>query len=153
MNYYDEGQEQYEEIAIQAIDNMPLGAVIDYSGNDVPVGWEKINDYSTTETNTGKTWTDGSTIYRLVIEITDTNNTNQWKNYTYATLGIPSNATNMRLVELYKYMTQAGAVIQEDYLADGYRLQNDMTNKRFSVLGNGITYDKYIFIIEYTKSS
>ena len=67
MNYYDEEQEQYEEIAIQAIDNMPLGEVIEYSGNDVPVGWEKINDYSTTEVDTGKTWIDGKPIYRKVI--------------------------------------------------------------------------------------
>ena len=54
MNYYDEVQEQYEEIAIQSTDNMPVGAVIEYSGNDIPVGWEKINDYSTTEQDTAR---------------------------------------------------------------------------------------------------
>lgn len=70
MNYYDESQEQYEEIAVQSTDNMPVGAVIEYSGNDVPVGWEKVNDYSTNEVNTGKTWIDGKPIYRKVIEYT-----------------------------------------------------------------------------------
>lgn len=66
MNYYDESQEQYDEIAVQSTDNMPVGAVIEYSGNDVPVGWEKVNDYSETEQDTGKTWVDGKKIYRKV---------------------------------------------------------------------------------------
>lgn len=48
-------------------DTLPIGSEIDYDGETAPVGWEEIEDYSTTAINTGKKWIDGKDIYRQVI--------------------------------------------------------------------------------------
>lgn len=67
MKYKNNGQ--WEEITIKALDSMPVGSIVDYDGqiSDIPAGWTQVNDYSTTEMNTGKTWIDGSKIYRKVL--------------------------------------------------------------------------------------
>ena len=58
-----------ESIYVKALDSLPVGSQIEFSGTDIPAGWEEVNDYSTTEVNTGKKWIDGKDIYRKVVEI------------------------------------------------------------------------------------
>lgn len=53
-------------------DTLPIGSEVDYTGTDIPAGWEVVDSYSTSEVNTGQTWIDGKPIYRKVIDITDT---------------------------------------------------------------------------------
>ena len=48
-----------DELGFVNLDTMPIGSEVDYDGNDVPLGWEEVEDkgeiYSTTETRVG-TW-------------------------------------------------------------------------------------------------
>ena len=52
-------------------DKLPIGAIVDYDGVDIPNGYEEVEDYlpiySTTEQVIG-TWIDGKPIYRKVID-------------------------------------------------------------------------------------
>lgn len=48
-------------------DSLPIGTQVVYNGASIPDGWEEVEDYSTTEIDTGKTWIDGKPIYRKVI--------------------------------------------------------------------------------------
>lgn len=50
-------------------DNLPVGTTAEFTGQDadIPNGWVKVNDYQTSEVDTGKTWIDGKHIYRKVI--------------------------------------------------------------------------------------
>lgn len=58
--------EQLEKVYVKALDSLPVGSQIEFSGTDIPTGWEQVNDYSTTEMKTGKKWIDGKDIYRRV---------------------------------------------------------------------------------------
>ena len=62
-----------ETVYVKALDSMPVGTQIEFTGDTIPTGWEEVNDYSTTEIDTGKKWIDGSTIYRKVFDITSPN--------------------------------------------------------------------------------
>lgn len=51
-------------------DAVPIHSIFDYDGDTVPTGYEEVEeteDYSTSETKTGKKWIDGRPIYRKVI--------------------------------------------------------------------------------------
>lgn len=48
-------------------DTLPIGSEVDYTGTDIPAGWEEVESYSTSEVNTGQTWIDGKPIYKKVI--------------------------------------------------------------------------------------
>lgn len=143
MNYYDESQEQYEEIAVQSTDNMPVGAVIEYSGNDIPVGWEKVNDYSTTEQDTGKTWIDGKKIYRKVIQETIS---------TSGTHNISIGESNLS-TRMIKYW----------HFATGSYILNEFDNGEINTWldSNGIVFvnpssfstGSFLAIVEYTKTN
>ena len=56
-----------ETVYVKALDSMPVGSQVEFTGNTIPAGWEEVNDYSTTEIDTGKKWIDGKKIYRKVI--------------------------------------------------------------------------------------
>lgn len=58
--------DQWVDVNIKALDSMPVGTKILFDGDvlDIPVGWEEVNDYSTTEIDTGRLWVDGKKIYR-----------------------------------------------------------------------------------------
>ena len=55
-----------DTVYVKALDSMPVGSVVEFTGSsaDIPAGWEEVNDYSTTEIDTGKKWVGGKTIYR-----------------------------------------------------------------------------------------
>jgi len=48
-------------------DMFPIGTIVEYDGDTVPDGYEKIEDYSTNEVKIG-TWIDGKPIYRKVLK-------------------------------------------------------------------------------------
>lgn len=55
-------------------DTLPIGSEIDYDGATAPAGWQEVEDYSTTEINTGKKWIDGKPIYRKCFSQNNINN-------------------------------------------------------------------------------
>lgn len=55
------------DLGIGGGDSLPIGTQVVYNGTSIPDGWEEVEDYSTTEIDTGKTWIDGKPIYRKVI--------------------------------------------------------------------------------------
>lgn len=60
---------QIQEIRVKALDDLPVGTEVDYSGTDVPAGWQEVdnpNTYSINETKIG-TWIDGKPLYRKVL--------------------------------------------------------------------------------------
>lgn len=83
---------------------LPVGSEVDYDGDDVPTGWEKVDDvprYSLDETVCG-TWIDGKPIYRKVMYISAFPNN--------AELQIDINSLNLEyLVHLYGFAGSGGA--------------------------------------------
>ena len=62
---------ELKELVIKANDSIPAGSVIDFEGDVVPEGYEKVEDkgevYSTEEQRIG-TWIDGKPLYRIIKE-------------------------------------------------------------------------------------
>ena len=72
MKYRDPETGKFKELYTKAADTLPVGTVVDYDGDEVPAGWEEVEEtdnYSTEETFTGKYWIDGKKIYRKVINV------------------------------------------------------------------------------------
>lgn len=107
-----------------------------------------INTYSTTETNTGKTWINGKPIYRKVVEKT-VNATSNWTSYTIASLGI----SNYQ----YIYFANGCRRIQGDrYVKDINTDQNvylDMNNGTVDIGPDSQYKNIYTFVFEYTKTT
>lgn len=57
---------EWKDLTVKAGDTLPIGTIVDYDGDTVPIGYEEVNSYSTTEVKTGDTWIDGKPIYRKV---------------------------------------------------------------------------------------
>lgn len=71
---------EWKDLTVKAGDTLPIGTIVDYDGTVIPTGYEEVEeteDYSTSETNTGKKWIDGKPIYRKVIQYTKTTNTEE----------------------------------------------------------------------------
>lgn len=77
MKYNDNGE--YKDIYIKTFDTLPVGTEVDYDGETVPEGWSEVQDYSTSEIDTGKVWINGKKIYRKVISDTLGNTNGTWK--------------------------------------------------------------------------
>jgi len=142
-----------DTVYVKALDSMPVGTQIEYTGDTIPTGWEEVNDYSTTEIDTGKKWINGKPIYRMVITITDTNATTNWKNYNYSDLGIPSGMEWARFPEAYTTIVQSGNTFWESFYSNGTRIQTSPADSKINILGNGASYASYVLVMEYTKSS
>lgn len=147
---------QLEELYVKALDSMPVGSVIEFTGSsaDVPTGWEEVNDYSTTEMNTGKKWIDGKIIYRKVLSVNSPSstsvNTNIGSIGTFDTL--VSITGNVYLNETYGLVPipQALGTTNMVYLF----IQNKATgNIMMQVQNNAYVSRPTIIIVEYTKTS
>lgn len=69
LKYKDPITGDWIELSNAVGDTLPIGAIVEYDGTTVPTNWEKVNDYSTEEVNTGNTWIDGKPIYRKVMSL------------------------------------------------------------------------------------
>lgn len=71
MKYKDPQTGNLRPYGTKVEDTLPVGTEVDYDGNDVPEGWEEVdnpNNYSTEETKIGTYL--GKPLYRKVIETT-----------------------------------------------------------------------------------
>ena len=70
MKFKDPITGEYKELFLKASDTLPIGAIVDYDGDEVPVGYEKVtgaNDYTEEEHVIG-TWF-GKPLYRKVVPV------------------------------------------------------------------------------------
>lgn len=142
---------QWVDINIKALDSMPVGTQVEFTGDDIPTGWEEVNDYSTTEINTGKKWIDGKPIYRVCKNIGYLPNNGRIVP-TFEGL-IPSDAvithldgiTHRYANNVHDYRPIAEMVITFLYRPSFYALYVD-TNQDLSAW-------ECIAIIEYTKTT
>ncbi len=140
-------------------DTLPIGAIVDYAGDTVPDGYERVGDgdiYSTSETLTNKVWIDNKPIYRKVLivgSITSTSVTN---------IALPNEVDTLlpNLCGMLYDSTGNGYPINYNNI---YNVQVDIgsfyqrissTNKKISLkqYGNFGIASGYI-IIEYTKTT
>lgn len=71
MKYRDENGVFQDLYLPPTGDTLPIGSEVDYDGTEVPYGWEETTDpesYSTNEVKTNKTWINGKSIYRKIVE-------------------------------------------------------------------------------------
>lgn len=149
---------ELKELVIRANDSIPANSVIEYEGDVVPEGYEKVEDkgeiYSTEEQRIG-TWIDGKPIYRKTIIDTTfrtdfysvANNIKQFvnqygyvqrKDYPKASQLINSRASTDMSIQFLASNTEVG--IQIDW---GSNWKNN-----YSTL-----FDKIIITVEYTKTT
>ena len=75
MKYKDPVTGELKDIYVKASDTLPVGAVVDYDGEDIPAGWEQVED-SVTVVESGSNengswikWSDGKMICEGTWEI------------------------------------------------------------------------------------
>ena len=49
---------EWKELNVKVSDTLPIGSIVEYDGDTVPIGYEEVNSYSTNEVKTGDTWID-----------------------------------------------------------------------------------------------
>lgn len=149
---------ELKELVIKANDSIPANSVIEYEGDVVPEGYEKVEDkgeiYSTEEQRIG-TWIDGKPIYRKTIIDTTfrtdfysvANNIKQFvnqygyvqrKDYPKASQFINSRAGTDMSIQFLASNTEVG--IQIDWGSNWKNNYSDM-------------FDKIIITVEYTKTT
>ena len=137
-----------EKVYVKALDGMPVGSQVEFTGSTIPTGWEEVNDYSTTEMDTGKKWIDGKSIYRIVF----TGTTSSSQNYVSNTLSFDTivntsgyivNGTCNNMLGLYLPDTPT-------YVGCYGDKQNSLIYLHYS---NDLKSKSYTIIVEYTKSS
>ena len=146
MKYKYNGE--WVDLSIKALDSMPVGTQVEYTGTDIPNGWEQVNDYSTTEIDTGKKWIDGKPIYRKVINDTTSSSSDQT---------MLSTITNLDYCISIK-----GILVDSGYsiVIPSYVNSNNYTNcamtdgkKPYLSVSNGYRSKAFTLIIEYTKTT
>lgn len=149
---------ELKELVIKANDSIPANGIIDFDGDVVPEGYEKVEDkgeiYSTEEQRIG-TWIDGKPIYRKTIIDTTfrtdfysvANNIKQFvnqygyvqrKDYPKASQFINSRAGTDMSIQFLASNTEVG--IQIDWGSNWKNNYSDM-------------FDKIIITVEYTKTT
>ena len=138
-------------------ESLPVGTELDYDGETVPTGWEQINDprvYSETEQVIG-TWVNGEPLYRICYKKTG-NVTNIQTGITNVddvislTVMVRGTGTNglWRTIpwcfnnNTYEASYTGGAFFRTDSGIIGFQAGSGLT-----------TTDKYIVIMEYTKTT
>ena len=149
---------QWVDLSIKALDSMPVGTQVEYTGTDIPTGWEQVDDYSTDEVDTGKTWIDGKKIYRKVYHNSNySQSASQTKDvsfslpnletitYTYGTIKVSGGTCNL-LMSVWanangtEYSTGYGAIT-----SSGFKITTGS--------GNPINSANIYIVFEYTKTS
>lgn len=149
MKYNDNGE--YKDIYIKTFDTLPVGTEVDYDGSVVPDGWSEIQDYSTSEVNTGKKWIDGKTIYRIVCDISAITSTNS-NIVDLSSLGIEN------VTKLYGFIKDSYGNItpvpftdsSSNYSVLFYNNAGYLRGR--CALGSGGTISSAYAVVEYTKN-
>ena len=133
----------FRELYVKALDSMPVGSVVDFTGSsaDVPTGWEEVNDYSTTEIDTGKKWIDGKPIYRKVIVLPTLVDAieNNWTTITSVS------GLNISTLIDFKYISTNNCVWSG--------LISRINNNNLEVYNKLTTWAIKTLILEYTKTT
>ena len=141
-----------ETVYVKALDSMPVGTQIEYTGDTIPTGWEEVNDYSTTEIDTGKKWIDGKPIYRKVLSIGSVS-AGTTKDISVSSLNISElffNTSNSYIKSGSIFLT-IPRVHNSDATA---QVEVRSTTTTLSIrCGAGITIDSGYITIEYTKTT
>ena len=139
---------EWVDVNIKALDSMPVGTQVEYTGDTIPTGWEQVNDYSTTEIDTGKKWIDGKPIYRKVVSDTTSSSSDQT---------MLSTITNLDYCISIK-----GILVDSGYsiVIPSYVNSNNYTNcamtdgkKPYLSVSSGYRSKAFTLIIEYTKTT
>lgn len=146
MKYNDNGE--YKDIYIKTFDTLPVGTEVDYDGETVPDGWSEIQDYSTSEIDTGKVWIDGRPIYRIVFTGTITS----VSNLKVGTISNFREAINIYgITSMNNYST---SIIQ--YWDSSIKCITQINNANGDVYinaGSSSANQLYKVIVEYTKTT
>jgi len=145
MKYKYNGE--WIDVNIKALDSMPVGTQVEYTGEDIPTGWEEVNDYSTTEIDTGKKWIDGKKIYRKVF-VGTTGSGGNWSSF-------PLNITNLNEITdmRFKCGTSYEMYTSNFYASSTYQIIFRLGESNVQYLiGSGYSDLPYKVIIEYTKT-
>ena len=143
-----------EPAKVDVLDELPVGSVIDYDGDEIPAGWEKVeatDDYSTEETFTGKYWIDGKKIYRKVIDFGMLPDAN--------TKSVPHNISNLDFIIDYKIITSNGTTFWELPVTSvgDIKVQTksfvNKTNITIDCGSNRSDYTSTYVTLEYTKTT
>lgn len=67
LNYFIKAQKTSGDVILS--ESLPVGTEVDFDGqaSDIPVGWEEVESYSTSEVKTADNWIDDKPIYRKVV--------------------------------------------------------------------------------------
>jgi hypothetical protein len=138
---------QWNEIGIKALDSMPVGTQVEYTGDTIPTGWEQVSDYSTSEVNTGKTWgSNNEPIYRKVINFTTGSSLN-------TQLTIAHGISNFKaVVSLELYVKAWGNIYKcPDSTINQVYMQGS-SNVGYVMVSSGLSNMPAYLIIEYIKN-
>lgn len=136
-------------------ETLPVGTELDFDGvsQDIPTGWEEINNpdsYSTSEVKTNKVWIDGKPIYRKVL--TGTLPIGSGENVFTI-----SNAKIINFNGIIKSTYNQWWTIPSIYSDDNYRIytyiSGDRTQLKVDCGSYFSTNSQYEIIIEYTKTT
>lgn len=142
--------DEWVDLSIKALDSMPVGTQVEYTGDTIPTGWEEVNDYSTSEINTGKKWIDGKPIYRKVIEC------GALPNATSKT--ISTGLSNIRCVKLSGFAIDSSGYclnlphINTATLSNSIQVELQSPSTIYIRSGSNYSTLTGYIVIEYTKS-
>ena len=139
---------------------LPIGTEVDYDGSTVPSGWVEIDDYSTSEVNTGKKWIDGKPIYRKVLTGTTTtvdtaiNIPHGISNYEYIMIDNKSFVKSTSGSNTFILPINCPPNTSSDYNKRPVRAYVSNNNISIYIGGyNGYSSYDYAIILEYTKTT
>lgn len=133
---------------VQDIDMNEIKAVVNNNANIL----QGETTYSLNETNTGKTWIDGKTIYRKVINFGSLPN-NSIKNVAHSI----SDLSYVIFANGISYSSTTGNYFPIPYSADSLQAQVKMwvtnTDVYLQTLADRTDYSQTYIVLEYTKTS
>lgn len=142
-----------EPAKVSVLDEMPVGTVVDFDGEEIPAGWEKVeatDDYSTEETFTGKYWIDGKKIYSKTINLSATTETQ-----TMPISNISSNISSIWIDLSHSFYggTSRKSGIISDWDCDGARFKATIDTNNLYYVCSSASYTNGTLTLEYTKTT
>ena len=161
LNYISDSETDGYSCAIINGMSIPIDAIIDYDGDEVPEGYEEVPDdsydiYSTDEVKTNKIWIDGRPIYRKVYT---------FNTITTLDIGTSNIADIVSSTCMIRQLNSGGHWRPLPWLwsqgssygggdwGGGYFIKLDNYTIAFQVGSSLASIDKGFFIMEYTKST